>query len=130
MKETKVGKKGQEVHVCRGLNECRGKGKDGSGTMPGDGQCATAAPHHCAGHNECKGQGGCGVGPGSVQEHPGENECRGQGGCAVPITENVATEGRHRGKPVWEIARALFEKRMKAKGKDVAPAPPPEEQDG
>ena len=113
-----------EVHVCRGLNECKGQGKNGSGTMPGDGECATAVTHTCYTHNSCKGQGGCGVGPADVQEHPGENACKGKGGCAVPITTNRSSAGKYNGKLVWEAARELFEKRIKKKGKDVAKAPP------
>ncbi len=112
-----------ELHVCRGMNSCAGKGKDGSGAMAGGGSCATASTHHCAGNNECKGQGGCGYGSAEVQEHPGENACKGQGGCAVPITTNLSTDGTNKDKPVWDLARKLFEARMAKQGKDVAPAP-------
>src|SRR5271157_5145109 len=45
------------LHVCCGLNECAGQGKNGSGTMAVDGQCATVQ-HHCAGDNSCAGLGG------------------------------------------------------------------------
>lgn len=114
-----------ELHVCRGLNTCAQHGKNDSGTMPGDGKCATAQAHHCAGHNECRGQGGCGYGSVKMQETPGENSCKAQGGCAVPITTNKSTEGKNKGKSVWELARHLFEARLKKNGMDVAPAPKP-----
>ena len=113
----------KELHVCRGMNSAAGQGLDGSGTMAGNGSCATAVYHGCAGSNDCKGQGGCGEGSAKTQEHPGENHCKGQGGCAVPITDNVSSAGSNIGQPVWDLARALFEKRMKAKGIAVADAP-------
>jgi len=114
---------GFEMHVCRGLNECKGQGTKGSGTKAGDGSCATAVAHHCAGSESCRGQSGCGKGPAENQEHPGENECKGQGACAVPITTNVMSDGKYKGRLVWEVARELFEKRMSAKGIEVAAAP-------
>lgn len=114
---------GFEMHVCRGLNECKGQGAKGSGTTAGDGECATAVAHGCAGSESCKGQSGCGKGLAENQEHPGENECKGHGSCAVPITTNVISDGKYKGKLVWEVARELFEKRMEAKEIKVAPAP-------
>ena len=60
-----------EKHVCKGQNECKGKGG-----------CATASKHECKGHNECKGQGGCKTGDAGCA---GKNSCKGKGGCAVPI---------------------------------------------
>ena len=49
-----------EVHLCRGLNECKGQGKGGGNACRGQGACATAKEHACGGQNECKGLGGCG----------------------------------------------------------------------
>jgi hypothetical protein len=124
------------LHVCCGLNECRGQGAGGSGTMPGDGDCATANPHSCEGKNACAGQGGCGKGSAAVQNKPGENSCRGTGGCGSPIGNREdglgpthrmctwpSTAGTNNGKPVWDLARKLFEKRMADAGKDVGPSP-------
>src|SRR5688500_15502622 len=71
------GKAVADVHLCRGLNDCKGKGKGGDNACRGQGACATAKEHSCGGQNECKGLGGCG-------ENPGENACKGQGHCAVP----------------------------------------------
>ena len=89
-----------EVHVCRGLNSCKGRGYGGTGTQAGDGTCATADPHVCAGHNVCANQSGCGspgpfvVEPGNpnyvadqayIQDHPSENSCKIIGACGSPI---------------------------------------------
>lgn len=99
----------KEMHVCRGLNSCKGNG--GCGEAPGKnecagmGGCATVAKHGCSGQNSCKGTGGCG-------EAPGENACKGKGGCAVPLEESA-----------WTKARARFEERMKKAGKKFGPAP-------
>ena len=49
-----------DVHLCRGLNECKGKGKGGDNACRGQSACATAKEHSCGGQNECKGLGGCG----------------------------------------------------------------------
>jgi hypothetical protein len=94
-----------EIHACRGLNACKGKGTGGENACAGAGNCATAPAHGCSGSNECKGQGGCG-------EAPGANACSGKGGCAVPLADHA-----------WGKARTLFEARMKAQGKTVAEAP-------
>lgn len=94
-----------DLHVCRGLNACKGKGKGGDNACAGQGKCASAADHSCSTHNECKGQGGCG-------EKPGENACKGQGQCAVPLMDSA-----------WEKARKSFEDKMKAAGKEVGAAP-------
>ncbi|MEM7233297.1 MAG: hypothetical protein AAF517_14060, partial [Planctomycetota bacterium] len=69
-------------HLCRGLNDCKGKGKGGKNECAGQGGCATTAkaPHNCGGNNDCAGQGGC---KGKV----GTNECKGKGGCAVPLMD-------------------------------------------
>src|SRR5215510_6070483 len=49
-----------DKHLCRGLNECKGQGKDGKNSCRGQGTCATAKEHACATQNDCKGLGGCG----------------------------------------------------------------------
>jgi hypothetical protein len=67
-----------DVHLCRGLNDCKGKGNGGDNACRGQGACATAKEHACGGKNECKGLGGCG-------ETAGENACKEQGGCHVPL---------------------------------------------
>lgn len=96
-----------EKHVCRGLNSCKGQGKDGKNACAGQGTCATAKAHSCHGENECKGQGACG-------DTPGFNECKGKGGCGVPI----------KSKSMWNHVREKFEERMKEAGKTVGTAPP------
>ncbi|UUO06605.1 hypothetical protein M4951_25085 [Blastopirellula sp. J2-11] len=96
-----------EWHLCRGLNECKGKGKGGDNDCAGAGACATLEAHACGGHNECKGQGGC-------HNEVGTNECKGKGGCAIPLMEGA-----------WDGAREKFEARMKEEGKEVKPAPEP-----
>src|SRR5258708_2128644 len=73
-----------EIHLCRGLNECKGQGKDGKNTCRGQGTCATAKEHTCGGQNECKGLGGCG-------ETVGANECKEKGGCHVPLMDDAWT---------------------------------------
>ena len=103
-----------EVHVCRGLNSCKGNGGcktannecKGKNACAGQGACATAKAHACAGANDCKGQGGCGA-------TPGEHTCKGKGKCAVPLKDKA-----------WKVARARFEARMKKAGKKFGPAPP------
>lgn len=94
-----------DPHVCRGINTCKGKGKDKKNTCAGQGTCATAAAHSCHADNECKGQGGCGA-------KPGENACKGKGECGVPLS-NAA----------WAKARKRFEELMKKEGKKFGPAP-------
>ncbi len=94
-----------DVHVCRGLNMCKGQGQGGGNACAGQGACATAEAHSCHAANACKGQGGCG-------DFAGQNACKGQGECNVPLREDT-----------WVKARAAFEKAMKAAGKDVGPAP-------
>jgi hypothetical protein len=96
-----------EVHVCRGLNTCRGRGLGGENSCAGQGDCATPAAHHdCGGSNECKGLGGCG-------ETAGRNSCQGQGGCHVPLMAYA-----------WTDARKHFEAQMKRAGKKFGAAPP------
>jgi hypothetical protein len=96
----------QDQHVCRGLNTCKNKGKDGTtNDCAGQGHCARVAAHDCNGTNACKGQGGCG-------EHPGENDCKGKGTCEVPLR-----------KTTWPKGRQHFEEQMAAAGKKFAAAP-------
>lgn len=95
-----------EVHICRGLNTCKGKGAGGTNECAGQGDCATPSTHHdCSGSNACKGQGGCGA-------NPAQNSCKGQGGCHVPLMAGA-----------WKDARAFFESEMKKAGKEFGAAP-------
>lgn len=95
-----------DLHACKGLNGCKGKGAGGMNACAGQGGCASMSAHHgCKGHNDCNGQGG--------GETAGMNACKGQGGCAVPVTDGDA----------WKKARAAFEEKMKAEGKTVGQAP-------
>jgi hypothetical protein len=84
-----------DVHLCRGLNECKGQGKGGDNACRGQGACATAKDHSCAGENECKGLGGCG-------ESAGANACKGQGGCHVPLMEGAWKKVRERKEAEWK----------------------------
>lgn len=104
----------KEVHVCRGLNSCKGNGAeadvDGDGkndvnACAGQGACATAKQITCGGNNDCKGQGGCGP-------TPGENDCKGKGACHVPLNDGA-----------WKRARARFEERMKKDKKSYGDPP-------
>jgi hypothetical protein len=104
----------KEIHVCRGLNSCKGQGIDwdfdGDGKLDtnacaGQGACATAKHVSCNGENDCKGQGGCG-------NTAGDNACRGQGKCHVPLTTDA-----------WKKARARFEARMKKENQPIGDAP-------
>lgn len=98
----------QEWHLCRGLNECKGKGGGataGKNDCAGLGDCATVKEHTCGGENECKGQGGCG-------ENPATNECKGKGGCHIPLMKHA-----------WKSVRKRFEEKMKADGKKFGEAP-------
>jgi hypothetical protein len=114
VKVRKVAKDQKEVHVCRGLNSCKGQGIDwdfdGDGKLDkndcaGQGACATAKHVSCNNENDCKGQGGCG-------NTAGDNACRGQGKCHVPLTSET-----------WKKARARFEARMKKENKPFGDAP-------
>lgn len=95
-----------EPHTCRGLNSCKGLGRDKENSCAGQGTCASIADASCGGHNECKGQGGCG-------ENPGMNSCKGQGGCHVPLMAGA-----------WQTARTAFETAMKKNAKPFGDAPP------
>lgn len=103
--EKKEEEKKKEIHVCRGLNSCKGNGGDGKNACAGQGICATAKGQECGGQNACKNQGGCG-------ETPGENACKGKGKCHVPLTDKA-----------WKTARKNFEARMKKAKKEFGPAP-------
>ena len=92
-------------HTCKGLNTCKGKGKDGKNECAGQGECATAEAHSCHGSNACKWQGGCG-------ETAGRNACRGKGECSVPLS-----------KETWKKVRKAFEAAAKKAGIKVGPAP-------
>jgi hypothetical protein len=83
-----------EVHLCRGLNECKGQGKDGMNDCRGQGSCATAKEHGCGTQNDCKGLGGCG-------EKVGANDCKGQGGCHVPLMEDAWATLRKKKEGEW-----------------------------
>ena len=121
-----------ELHVCMGLNACKGHDRFGSNDCAGTGYCATAEYHVCHTLNNCKSQGGCGLyGTAHEQDFPGENECCWQGSCAVPIqAERISTMGRNEGFSTWKLARKLFEARMEKAQRNVGPAPfqcgPPE----
>jgi hypothetical protein len=95
-----------DVHLCRGLNECKGQGKDGKNSCRGQGTCATAKEHACGTLNDCKGLGGCG-------ETVGSNDCKGKGGCHVPLMDSA-----------WETLRKKKEAEWGEKKLEVAPAPP------
>lgn len=94
-----------DVHLCRGLNDCKGQGKDGKNDCRGLGTCATAKEHSCGGQNECKGLGGCG-------ETAGANECKTHGGCHVPLMESA-----------WDTIRKRKEGEWKEKKLDFGPPP-------
>lgn len=95
-----------DIHVCHGLNACKGHGVDGKNACAGQGTCATKSTHHsCSEQNACKGQGGCG-------EDAGNNACKAKGGCHVPLMESA-----------WKGARQRFEEKMKAAGKEFGADP-------
>lgn len=113
-----------ELHVCMGLNACKGHGYGRSGEMAGTGKCATVF-HVCHGANECRAQGGCGYsGSDAEQAMPGDQTCRWNGSCASPINEGrVHAAGPYRGTSVWKRARKIFERRMYEAGVPFGPAP-------
>ncbi|MFF7993551.1 hypothetical protein ACFZDG_27645 [Kitasatospora xanthocidica] len=113
-----------ELHVCMGLNACKGHGHGESGEMAGMGECATVF-HVCHGANECRAQGGCGYsGSDAEQAVPGDQNCRWNGSCASPINESrVHAAGPYRGTSVWKRARKIFEHRMYEAGVPFGPAP-------
>ncbi|MER7842487.1 hypothetical protein ABTZ03_00875 [Kitasatospora sp. NPDC096077] len=113
-----------DLHVCMGLNACKGHGVGGSGKMAGMGDCATVF-HVCHGANECRGQGGCGYsGSDAEQAKPGDQDCRWNGSCASPINvSRVHAAGPYRGTSVWKRARKIFEHRMFEAGVPFGPSP-------
>lgn len=113
-----------ELHVCMGLNACKGHDESGNAKLPGAGTCATAL-HVCHGDNHCRGQGGCGyAGSEFEQTKPGEQSCSANGSCASPINEcRVASAGPFKGTSVWKLARTRFEARMWDAGVAFDPAP-------
>jgi hypothetical protein len=98
-----------DVHLCRGLNECKGQGKGGENACRGQGACATAKEHACSGQNECKGLGGCGG-------KEGANACKGQGGCHVPLMEGA-----------WETLRKKKDAEWAAQQLEAGQPPPAKE---
>jgi hypothetical protein len=94
-----------DVHLCRGLNDCKGKGQGGDNSCRGQGACATAKEHTCGGQNECKGLGGCG-------DTAGANECATKGACHVPLMDDA-----------WKAVRARMEGDWKQKDLAFAEAP-------
>ena len=70
--EKKAADKKADSNICKGHNECKGKGG-----------CKTDK-NACAGKNECKGKGGCAA-KAAQHECAGKNGCKGQGGCAGPV---------------------------------------------
>lgn len=117
----------RELHTCMGLNSCKNAGYSGSNDCAGQGDCATAVGHPCHTLNACKGQGGCGI-FGTSEEfcYPGENVCRYQGSCGVPILNSrFIAQGPNKGRSVWLLARARFELKRAAEGKEFGEAPLP-----
>ena len=114
-----------ELHVCMGLNGCKGHDRFGTNDCAGMGFCATAERHNCHTLNNCRGQGGCGLyGDGEEQSNPGNNDCAWQGSCAVPIqAERYSTQGENKGKAVWVRARKLFEERMQKANRNFGDSP-------
>ncbi len=96
-----------DVHTCRGLNTCKGKGRSKENECAGQGTCASIADAACGGSNECATLGGCGA-------TAGLNDCKGQGGCHVPLMPDA-----------WKQARSAFEMAMAKLEKKVGPAPEP-----
>jgi hypothetical protein len=113
-----------ELHVCMGLNACKGHDVDGTAPMAGMGKCATAQ-HVCHGDNDCRNQGGCGYsGSDLEQSKPGDQACRQNGSCASPINvSRVSSAGPNKGKSVWKLARQIFEARMYDAGVPFGPSP-------
>lgn len=137
-------KRTKQYHACQGLNMCKGLGAGGTGTKPGDGNCATAYYHTCGNSNICAGQGGCGYAgdasdPSSSDNWmPNYNSCQSVGGCGAPIpygqgfnadpTSPPVAPGPPKGpKPydcVWTYARELMRKKVKGFPKDDSKSPP------
>jgi hypothetical protein len=97
-----------DVHLCRGLNDCKGKGKGGDNACRGQGACATAKEHTCGGKNECKALGGCG-------ESAGANECKGKGGCHVPLMDDAWAKLHDKLEAEWKTKKLDYGKAPAAK---------------
>lgn len=113
-----------ELHVCMGLNNCKGQGFGAKNDCAGQGECSTVS-HPCHVLNECKGQGGCGL-FGTTKEfcHPGENDCRYQGSCGAPIlASRFIVQGPNKGTSVWQLARKRFEEKREANNLPVGKVP-------
>lgn len=126
-------KQTKHYHACQGLNMCAGQGAGGTGTKPGDGNCATAYYHACGQTNICAGQGGCGYAgdPGNLDDPdnwlPNYNSCKGLGGCGAPIPYGQVFNGDPGSGPVapgppngpapytcvWTLARQLMREKVK-----------------
>lgn len=119
-----------ELHVCMGLNCCKGHDRFGTNDCAGTGDCATVR-HSCHTMNNCRSQGGCGLfGSAEEQNEPGVNDCAWRGSCASPIeAERIHLQG-NKVKigdqeievfkfSVWKHARLLFENRMKKIGREI-----------
>ncbi|MFC4991670.1 twin-arginine translocation signal domain-containing protein [Rubritalea tangerina] len=131
--------KASDPHICMGLNTL--PFTDTEGKVYGPGECLepNVDLHSCEGGNSCKGLGACGTGDYARQYWVAENDCgmsgdswNGTGGCGVPIGNgntgfisaqlNSAAPGEDAkgqaypadflGQPIWNIARARFEKKM------------------
>lgn len=113
-----------ELHACMGLNACKGHDRFGTNDCAGAGYCATQV-HSCHTLNNCRGQGGCGLyGDTEEQCRPGANDCAWQGSCGTPIpAERFITQGKNKGRSVWQLARKLFEERMDKSRRTVNDAP-------
>lgn len=90
-----------DVHLCRGLNDCKGQGKGNENSCRGQGDCATASEHKCGGMNECKGLGGCG-------DTVGANDCKGKGGCQVPLMQGAWEKLRTKKTAEWTAKNDKF----------------------
>jgi len=105
--DEQVEKLTDDIHTCRGLNTCKGKGRSKENECAGQGTCASVADASCGGSNECATLGGCGP-------TAGINECKGHGGCHVPLMDDA-----------WKQARSAFEIAMAKINKEVGAAPEP-----
>jgi hypothetical protein len=137
-------KRTKQYHACQGLNMCKGLGAGGTGTKPGDGNCATAYYHACGQTNICAGQGGCGYAGDPLNPSdpdnwkPNYNSCQGLGGCGAPIPYGQLFNGDSTSPPVapgvpygpapapyscvWTYARQLMREKVKGFPKsDPAP---------
>jgi len=90
-----------DLHTCRGLNDCKGKGSDGKNACRGMGSCANVKEHACGSLNDCKGFGGCGP-------DAGKNACKGKGGCHVPLMEEAWKSIRERLEAKWKEKQEKF----------------------